>query len=585
MKTMGSHLKTGFWISMAIIAIVLLIPTNSLAKTTYDLVIHNIIPAPSMDGGTDVRIFLSVWDQDRKMVKNLEQDEFTITESGQTREVKSLAQVRDEPISVILVLDTSGNPVRIEEEREAAVDFVKSLNRSDIVGVMSFADEIKTEVELTDDHDKVQDKLGRIKNVPEAGTCYFDAAYEAEQQVVKRSGRRAIILITDGEDKAYKSSKSCSANTEEDVIETAEEWNTRVPIFTIAVTEGADEKSLERLAERTGGRHIYVENSGDIEDALLDFSNLFRDEYILTYNTASKPGSYTLVVDVEHKSSSDSDTSMMEITEEGGLPPAEVSPSQPAAEQVETVAPLATAAALPTLPFEATLPAAQPDGEGTSFFSGINPLMIMGIVAVVAALVILLAVIGIARRIAAGGKKKAAPAAPRTSAAPSPDATADQFPAVGSQAGTQIGTLTVLASDDAALIGKVLIVNGGRTSVGRSSENDIVLAGDKAVSREHAIIEQSGERVFLAEVVSQGADRSVKRPLYGTYINGVKVEGVPVELHTGDEIRLGMRMRMRFESLIQPAGGGEATVDEINVSSPGATSDDSGGGETMEYRQ
>ncbi len=585
MTALRNRSKRWLWVSVFIIALALLIfPNLALAKTTLDLVIHTIIPAPSPEGGTDVRIFLSVWDDERKMVKNLEKGDFTITESGEEMEVKSLSQVRDEPISILILLDTSGNSVRVNEEREAAVDFIKNLNRDDFVGVISFADEEKTDVEITDDHDKAQERTGSIKNIPETGTCYFDAAYEAVKQIAKQGGQRAIILITDSEDKAYQSSISCSSNTEEDVIESATDWNTRVPIYTVGVSESADEKSLERLADRTGGRYIYVENSGDIKDALNDFSNQFQNEYILTYNTAGKPGSYTIVVDVEHKSTSDSDTRAMEITEKGSALPVQSAASQTPASESAAAAP--TKAALPTLSFEATLPAAQPENGETSLFSGINPILLVGIAAVIAALVILLVVFAIARRILAGGKKKTSGVPAAVPSGPAPDATIDSFPGVGAlgaaQAGAQIGSLTILASDDAAMVGKVLIVNGGRTSIGRSSENDLVLAGEKAVSREHAIIEQSGEHIFLAEVISQNADRSVKRPTYGTFINEVKVEGVPVEIQNGDEIRLGTRLRMRFEKLIQPTGS-DATVDEVNIPSSDKTVD--GGGETVEYHQ
>jgi VWFA-related protein len=580
----GNHTNVWLYIGVFVLASVFLFsPTHSLAKTAYDLVIHHITPAPAADGGTDVRVFLSVWDEDRKMAKDLEVDDFTVSENGKSMQVKSLEQVRDEPLSVMLLLDASGNTVRVNEEREAGVDFVKGLNRIDFAGALSFADEVKTEVEISDDHDKIQDKIGRIKSVPEAGNCFYDAAYEGVKQIAKQSGRRVIILINDSEDKAYKSNKSCSSNTEEDVIESATDWNTRVPIFTVGVGQGADEKSLQRLAEKTGGRYIYVENSGDIKDALNDFSNLFQNEYILTYNTPSKPGSYTLVVEVEHKSTTDSDTRAMEITEEGGAAAPGEQPAQTSPQTPQPSVPAPTVPALPTLPFEATLPVSQPEAGEISILSGSNPLVLLGIVAIVAALVLLLVVLGVGRRILSGSKKKATAASGQIPASPSPDVTVDSFPPVGSQNGLQIGSLTVLASDDAAMIGKVLIVNGGRTSVGRSSENDIVLAGDKAVSREHALIEQSGEHVFLAEVVSQNPDRSVKRPVYGTFVNETKVEGVPVELHTGDEIRLGTRMKMRFEKLAQSSTGGDATLDEVNISSPDSA--ESGGGETVEYRQ
>jgi len=570
-------------------------PVISLAKTSYDLVIH-YISTQVKSGGYGVDAYFSVLDQDKKLVKGIEKGDLTITEDGVQMTIDELKQVTTEPLNIVLAIDISGNSVRVADEREAAIDFVKNLERDDAVGVISFHEEIKTEEDITTEHDDVEDRLKKIKSVSEAGNCLYDAAYEAVKQIAKQpAGRRAVIVMTDGEDKQYKSSKECSSHTDDDVIDLATAWNTRVPIYTIGITKSADEKALKRMAEKTGGRYKLSENSGDIKDALNDLSNQFQNEYIITYTSPNGVGTHPLVIEVDRKSAKDEDTRTMEFVQGSAAveePPPTIAAAEPAQEAVLPTLPAeitlpTVAAAIPTLPI--SIPTEEP-----SMLEGMNPWMLAGIGVIVGVIVLLIIIVSVIKRVAAGGKKKAKGVGrpPTPSAAPHPagsaEATVDGMAPVGvpgSKAGDgaqQVGTLTVLASDDPAMIGKVLIVNAGRTTIGRSSENDIVMPGDKAVSREHAMLELSGSRVFLAEIVSQDANRTPKRPTYGTFINESKVEGVPVEIKSGDEIRLGTRCRMRFEKLIRDTAS-DSTVDEIHVGGIDATLDGESGS-TVEYK-
>ena len=114
------------------------------------------------------------------------------------------------------------------------------------------------------------------------------------------------------------------------------------------------------------------------------------------------------------------------------------------------------------------------------------------------------------------------------------------------------------------MINQVITVNAGRTVIGRSAECDIVLPKDKAVSREHAALEQMGSKIFLTELASQQPGGSPKRPTYGTFVNEVKVGNLPVELKTGDVIRLGNRLKLRFEKFGGRNTSAEATIDGVS---------------------
>ena len=68
-----------------------------------------------------------------------------------------------------------------------------------------------------------------------------------------------------------------------------------------------------------------------------------------------------------------------------------------------------------------------------------------------------------------------------------------------------------------------VLSDGAKLSVGRHSENDIVLK-DMVVSRYHATVEGRGQKLLVLDTGSKN----------GTIVNGTKVE-----LHHGDIVRIG----------------------------------------------
>lgn len=555
MEKLSKRLVFCFWFACIVAAVLLVLyySHSAFAKTAYDLVIHYVYPKVNPSGDAyNVEVFFSVIDEDGKLQKGFEKDDFTLIENGSEKDIESLDKVTNEVLNVVVVMDTSVPSQRLTNEKDAISDFIKDLERDDSIGILRFDSEIETVVDLTTDQDKALDKLKKVKNVSEGDNCLYDAMYKAVKMIAKQPpGRRAIVVLTDAEDRLYNSTKVCSANTDDDVIDLATSWNTRVPIYTLAITDATDEKVLKRIAERTGGRYKFAKNSGDIASQLNDISYQFQNEYILRYTSQQKPGEYTLVLEVEYKSVHDEDTRSIVYSDllpsNGQSTAVEASPAVPPAEtavsQGEQLQPTEIVA----------LPTPAPKEEPTSFVGGISMwLVILGVVVVIGVIVILLIVAMIRR---SGSKKPSKPAAPSAppplSSAASMDATFDGFAAspAGMPVTQAVGTLTVLASEDAAMIGKVLMVGAGRTTIGRSPDNDIVLPQDKGVSRQHLVLEYLENEVFIAEAISAEG----KRPTYGTYINEQRIGTVPQPLMHGSEIRLGNRCRMRFEKLMTSA--------------------------------
>ena len=148
---------------------------------------------------TLVTIPVSVMDRDGRYVPNLQKEEFRIWEDGIEQEVAFFQSV-DKPFSVVLMLDTSpSTQFRLEDIQDAAISFVNQLRSDDKVMVVSFNDDIKILSEFTTDRTKLHRAIHRSKT--DDGTRLYDAVdMVINQQLSRVSGRKAIVLFTDGVD-------------------------------------------------------------------------------------------------------------------------------------------------------------------------------------------------------------------------------------------------------------------------------------------------------------------------------------------------------------------------------------------------
>lgn len=114
----------------------------------------------------------------------------------------------------------------------------------------------------------------------------------------------------------------------------------------------------------------------------------------------------------------------------------------------------------------------------------------------------------------------------------------------------ELALLKVEAGEDPHRSRKVIPIRHAVTRIGRAADNDVVFAEEKAVSRNHAVIEYQGGSFRISEVMSIQEGRII-RPTYGTFVNGVPISGNLVYLQDGDEIRLGKHLTLRFQPLVR----------------------------------
>src|SRR5580704_505402 len=183
-------------------------------------------PSPEAKYSFDVdvvNVFASVHDKDGKVVSTLEKDDFSIEEDGRPEVIRYFARQSDLPLTLGLLVDTSGSESKnIEAERRASYKFFDQVVRED--KDKAFLIHFDREVELLQDltASKTQldkgldgltgDRGNRSQNGNGGGgrgggggTMLYDAVLLASDELMKKQqGRKAVILFSDGEDNGSK---------------------------------------------------------------------------------------------------------------------------------------------------------------------------------------------------------------------------------------------------------------------------------------------------------------------------------------------------------------------------------------------
>jgi Ca-activated chloride channel homolog len=134
-----------------------------------------------------------------KRITDLTKSDFRIFENGVEQEIAGFAAT-DEPVSIALLLDTSGSTERkLAQIQNAAIEFVQQLHPDDEVAVLSFADDVKLQTDFTINRDR--NEYGIKKTRTGEWTVEYEAVWLALEEVLKPiKTRKALVLFTDGVD-------------------------------------------------------------------------------------------------------------------------------------------------------------------------------------------------------------------------------------------------------------------------------------------------------------------------------------------------------------------------------------------------
>lgn len=242
-----------------------------------------------------VELFLNVRNRGGWFIDGLVKEDFIVYDDGDPREL-AYFQSEEHPVTVVMLLDTSGSMSdSLAYLQTAASSFLTSLRPEDRVALYSFGGFLKELSPITDEKMGLVDYIDRI--YADGGTPLYDAVVRGVRLLKKVSGRKAILLFTDGADTtsrlSYESvARRCGRSS--------------VPLFTVgcgdAVKNHSIRKLLDALSENSGGQSVYVEDSRELEKAFARISDVLRTTYHAGYYSNRQPDGKWHDVSVELKS-------------------------------------------------------------------------------------------------------------------------------------------------------------------------------------------------------------------------------------------------------------------------------------------
>ena len=233
---------------------------------------------------TRVNMLFTVTDKKGRFVTDLTKDDFEVIEGKKPQVIQEFAAESDLPLRLGILIDTSNSiRTRFKFEQEAAVEFINNVVRTtqDRAMVVSFDTKAELVADLMPDTERLSTAIRNLR--PGGGTSFYDAIYfscrdKLSQDQPKHKFRRAIIMVTDGEDNQ-------STYTRDQALEAAQKAD--VVLYTISTNdskiESDGDKVLKYFAAETGGRAFFPFRVEDLEQSFENIANELRHQYDLSY--------------------------------------------------------------------------------------------------------------------------------------------------------------------------------------------------------------------------------------------------------------------------------------------------------------
>ncbi|HSZ61899.1 MAG TPA: VWA domain-containing protein [Terriglobales bacterium] len=269
-----------------------------------------------------VQLFFNVKDKHGALIPHLNKENFDIFEDGKQQTIKYFKAESDLPLTLGILIDSSGSQTRVlDMEKEVGGSFLESILRpKDEAFVISFDVDITLLQDFTTSVSRLRHALNEARintggvscaggpigpqgpipcsSTGPRGTALYDAVYLASHDEFSHEvGRKAMILLTDGEDEG-------SRLKIKDAVEAAQKADAICYVLLIA-DRGFygfggyhGDSEMKKLTQETGGRVIEVGNKIDkLRQAFDQIAQELRSQYNIGYTptNAARDGSFRKV--------------------------------------------------------------------------------------------------------------------------------------------------------------------------------------------------------------------------------------------------------------------------------------------------
>jgi Ca-activated chloride channel family protein len=233
-----------------------------------------------------VNLLVTVKDARGAPVADLEKEDFTVLDGGGERDVAVFERRTNRPLSVALMLDTSLSTAKeFRFERESGKRFLKSLlgrgaHEDDRVAILQFSDSVEMLTGFTDSSKRINKAMKLLEQG--GGTSMYDAILLTSRQLKRRTGRRVMVIITDGGDTTSYMSYQDAQKAAQD-IDAVIYGIIVIPIRADAGRNIGGENALKTLAANTGGETFVQYADENLDEAFDEILESLRTQYLIAY--------------------------------------------------------------------------------------------------------------------------------------------------------------------------------------------------------------------------------------------------------------------------------------------------------------
>ncbi|HYL93831.1 MAG TPA: VWA domain-containing protein [Alphaproteobacteria bacterium] len=229
-----------------------------------------------------VNVFTTVTDSHGAPIANLTKDDFRILEDGVPQTISVFDKESELPLSVALVVDTSGSTRRdIVLDTSSAKKFVHSIVRPvDRLALFQLSENVDQLTRFTSDLKAIDHGIDRL--IGGSGTSLYDAIYLSADTLLDRQGRKVIVLITDGGDTTSTTTYNAALRRAQE----AEAIVYSIIVVPVAADAGRNlggEHALIQISRDTGGKYYYAESVAQLDDAFRQVSEELRTQYLIAF--------------------------------------------------------------------------------------------------------------------------------------------------------------------------------------------------------------------------------------------------------------------------------------------------------------
>ena len=227
-----------------------------------------------------VQVTAVVTDGDGRFVKGLKQEDFILLEDDKPQPITHFA-AENIPLEMVAALDVSSSmEAALPLVKSSAKKFLSGLDEKDQVTLLAFNDNIFTLARRSTNQAERERAIDKMASW--GGTALHDVIIMATDILGRQSGRRSIVLFSDGDDQSSHSSLDAAiAKTE----------GSDATIYAIGMGRAVQSRDLQRMMSQiagvSGGRSFSTDDPSELDEVFHQILEDLRNQYLIAYATPS----------------------------------------------------------------------------------------------------------------------------------------------------------------------------------------------------------------------------------------------------------------------------------------------------------